>query len=351
MRLDSTGARRFLRPRLSSSPRGRGSAAAVCPAKSRARDLPLEPARALAAPRSSRCSSSSRTGIPRPIAGTASACTISATGSTSGRAGTATGTSGSPRTATRMPSSTPAFFPLYPGLVALLGRVLDGHYVLAGVLLSLAACAAAFVLLYRLAAGRLGETARGGRCSTSRSFRRRSSSAVYSESLYLALVLGGVPARRARPVPRRRSGRRPRDADTARRPRARAGARAARLALGRSAAGASSGSPLAPRRGCSIRSSWWSGSASRSRSSVPRTGSGSGSSRRPGRSAASGTALPSLFSDRLGRATARAQRPAARRSRSPSWRSPSWPGGASARRTGCSRSSAWRSRSRSRPND
>src|SRR5687768_100592 len=46
------------------------------------------------------------------------------------------------------PSSTPAFFPLYPGLIAGLGRLLAGHYVLAGVLLSLAACALAFVLLH-----------------------------------------------------------------------------------------------------------------------------------------------------------------------------------------------------------
>ena len=36
------------------------------------------------------------------------------------------------------PSSTPAFFPLYPLLVACLGRLLLGHYVLAGVVVSLA---------------------------------------------------------------------------------------------------------------------------------------------------------------------------------------------------------------------
>ena len=33
-----------------------------------------------------------------------------------------------------------AFYPLYPLLVGLLGRVLFGHYVLAGVLISLSAC-------------------------------------------------------------------------------------------------------------------------------------------------------------------------------------------------------------------
>ncbi|MBA2462324.1 MAG: hypothetical protein H0V45_11260, partial [Actinobacteria bacterium] len=55
------------------------------------------------------------------------------------------------------PSSTAAFFPLYPGLVALLGRAFAGHYVLAGVVVSLAACAVAFLLLYRLALPRVGE--------------------------------------------------------------------------------------------------------------------------------------------------------------------------------------------------
>ena len=89
------------------------------------------------------------------------------------------------------PSSTPAFFPLYPGLVGLVGRLLAGHFVLAGVLLSLAACAVAFVLLHRLAAERLGED--GARRTVlylaifpTALFLQ----AVYSESLYLALVLG-----------------------------------------------------------------------------------------------------------------------------------------------------------------
>jgi hypothetical protein len=50
-----------------------------------------------------------------------------------------------------------AFYPLYPLLVAGLGRVLFGHYVLAGVIISLAACLGAFALLYGLAAPRLGD--------------------------------------------------------------------------------------------------------------------------------------------------------------------------------------------------
>lgn len=89
------------------------------------------------------------------------------------------------------PSSTPAFFPLYPGLVAALGRLLAGHYVLAGVLLSLAACAAAFVLLHRLARERLGaEGARRAVLYLAVFPTALFLGAVYSESLYLALALG-----------------------------------------------------------------------------------------------------------------------------------------------------------------
>jgi Mannosyltransferase (PIG-V) len=89
------------------------------------------------------------------------------------------------------PSSTPAFFPLYPGLVGALGRLLLGHYVLAGVLLSLAACAAAFVLLHRLALPRLG--ADGARRAVLYLAVFPTSlflGAVYAESLFLALALG-----------------------------------------------------------------------------------------------------------------------------------------------------------------
>ena len=89
------------------------------------------------------------------------------------------------------PSSTPAFFPLYPGLVGLVGRLLAGHYVLAGVLLSLAACAVAFVLLHRVAAERLGEDgARRAVLYLAIFPTALFLQAVYSESLYLALVLG-----------------------------------------------------------------------------------------------------------------------------------------------------------------
>ena len=88
------------------------------------------------------------------------------------------------------PSSTPAFFPLYPGLVALLGRILLGNYILAGVLLSLAACAVAFVLIYKLAKERVGEPAARRVVLYLAVFPTTLFlQAVYSESLYLALVL------------------------------------------------------------------------------------------------------------------------------------------------------------------
>ena len=52
-----------------------------------------------------------------------------------------------------------AFLPLYPALVGVLGRVLLDNFLLAAVVISLAACAAAFVLLYRLAEGLIGRDA------------------------------------------------------------------------------------------------------------------------------------------------------------------------------------------------
>ena len=44
-----------------------------------------------------------------------------------------------------------AFHPLYPALIAALGRVFFGHYVLAGLVISLLCCLGSFVLLHRLA--------------------------------------------------------------------------------------------------------------------------------------------------------------------------------------------------------
>jgi hypothetical protein len=84
-----------------------------------------------------------------------------------------------------------AFFPLYPAIVGLLGRVLLGHYVLAGLVVSLAAALAAFVLLYRLAEPRLGaDGARRAVLYLALFPTALFLQAVYSESLFLALALG-----------------------------------------------------------------------------------------------------------------------------------------------------------------
>lgn len=86
--------------------------------------------------------------------------------------------------------SSPAFFPLYPALVAVIGRVLGGHYGLAGLAVSLAACGALFVLLHQLALRHLGER---GALRTIVYLAIFPTSvflgAVYSESLFLALAV------------------------------------------------------------------------------------------------------------------------------------------------------------------
>jgi hypothetical protein len=83
----------------------------------------------------------------------------------------------------------PAFFPLYPTLVAGLGRLL-GDYSLAGLLISLASCLVAFELLWHLAANRIG-AAGATRAVLYLALFPMSvfMQAVYSESLFLALAL------------------------------------------------------------------------------------------------------------------------------------------------------------------
>ena len=89
------------------------------------------------------------------------------------------------------PSSTPAFYPLYPALTGLLGRIFLGHYLLAGLVISLAAGAVAFVLLHRLASERLGDAGALRAVLYLAVFPMSLFlQAVYSESLYLALALG-----------------------------------------------------------------------------------------------------------------------------------------------------------------
>ena len=89
------------------------------------------------------------------------------------------------------PSATPAFFPLYPLLTGALGRVLAGHFVLAGAVVSLTAAAAAFVLLHRLTVARLG-AASADRAVLFLAVAPMSLflGVVYSESLFLALAIG-----------------------------------------------------------------------------------------------------------------------------------------------------------------
>jgi hypothetical protein len=93
------------------------------------------------------------------------------------------------------PSSTPAFFPLYPLLVGGLGWVLVGHAVLAGVVVSLAAGAAAFALLYRLTVDRLGnDVARRTVLFLAVAPTSLFFGAVYSESLFLLLTVAAFLA-------------------------------------------------------------------------------------------------------------------------------------------------------------
>jgi Dolichyl-phosphate-mannose-protein mannosyltransferase len=86
---------------------------------------------------------------------------------------------------------TAAFYPLYPLTIAGAGRVFGGHYVAAGIVVSLAAALASFLLLYRLAEDRLGaEGARRAVLYLAVFPMSLFLQAVYSESLFLALALG-----------------------------------------------------------------------------------------------------------------------------------------------------------------
>lgn len=97
-------------------------------------------------------------------------------------------------------SADAAFYPLYPALVAGVGRAFGGHYVLAGVAVSLTAALGAFVLLEQLAAARLGgDGARRAVLYLALFPTALFLQAVYSESLFLFLCLAAfVLAERAR---------------------------------------------------------------------------------------------------------------------------------------------------------
>jgi hypothetical protein len=96
-----------------------------------------------------------------------------------------------------------AFYPLYPGVLFVAGHIFFGHYVLGGIIASLVFALGAFLLLHRVAEARLG--AGGARRAVlylavfPMTFFLQ---AVYSESLYLLLVLGAfVLAERGRWLP------------------------------------------------------------------------------------------------------------------------------------------------------
>jgi hypothetical protein len=83
-----------------------------------------------------------------------------------------------------------AFYPLYPATVGVLGRAFFGHYVLAGIVVSLAAALGSFLLLHRLAEERLGaDGARRAVLYLAVFPFALFLQAVYSESLYLLLTL------------------------------------------------------------------------------------------------------------------------------------------------------------------
>jgi len=86
---------------------------------------------------------------------------------------------------------TAAFYPFYPSSMGVVGRVLGGDYILAGLLLALAACLVAFELLWRFAHERLGSDAAAERTVVYLALTPMAVflGAVYSESTYLMLAL------------------------------------------------------------------------------------------------------------------------------------------------------------------
>jgi Mannosyltransferase (PIG-V) len=95
------------------------------------------------------------------------------------------------------------FYPLYPLCIAALGRLDGGHYVQAGIFISLVCGASAFILIYRLALPRLGvEGARRAVLYLAVFPMSLFLQAVYSESLYLLCAVGAfVLAERGRWLP------------------------------------------------------------------------------------------------------------------------------------------------------
>jgi dolichyl-phosphate-mannose-protein mannosyltransferase len=90
---------------------------------------------------------------------------------------------------------SPAFYPLYPWTVGGVGRLLDGHYVLAAILVSLAATLVAFLLLHRLGRLKLGRDDATVAVTFLAVFPMSLFlQAIYAESLLLALFLAAFLA-------------------------------------------------------------------------------------------------------------------------------------------------------------
>lgn len=85
-----------------------------------------------------------------------------------------------------------AFFPLYPATVGVLGRVFGGHYIVAGIVVSLACALAATALLHRLALLKLGGDLAAARRAVLYLLLFPMTvflQAVYSEALFLLLCV------------------------------------------------------------------------------------------------------------------------------------------------------------------
>jgi Mannosyltransferase (PIG-V) len=88
-----------------------------------------------------------------------------------------------------------AFYPGYPAAVGLFGRLFGGHFVTAGIVVSLAAALGSFILLYRLAEGRLGaEGARRAVLYLALFPTAFFLQAVYSEALFLLFTVAAFLA-------------------------------------------------------------------------------------------------------------------------------------------------------------
>jgi hypothetical protein len=95
---------------------------------------------------------------------------------------------------------TAAFYPLYPGALAIVGRIFGGHFIVAGIVLSLVAGLAAVVVLESLAVRLVGESGRRTVLYLMLFPMSFFLQAVYSEAFFLALAVAAFAlAERARP--------------------------------------------------------------------------------------------------------------------------------------------------------